>query len=314
MATTIYTYLHNDDLNGSRIVSMDDCMCKLYNIKREDNNFLKDFNDDLQNPALYILVNKDKRKVYIGETDDFTKRIVQHLSKKDFWDEVMVFLASDGATLSKTEVQYLEFLAYNKASEMKSYDLSENTQTPKNPHMSVIQKAKTDKFFNYVQFLAKFVGSDIFEKRPNVILSTTLEAVQPKVTPVDIDYTNEDLKGRIYLSLNGEGKYTKREIVLAIVKQFLKLSPETTLSELKATFRRGYLGRFAQYEFIQEDIESAKNWRELGEDHNHYFINDILTSGDGVNFVICVEWDRTNIIKVLGIAKALGWTFEIIKE
>ena len=99
MATTIYTYLHNDDLNGSRIVSMDDCMCKLYNIKREDNNFLKDFNDDLQNPALYILVNKDKRKAYIGETDDFTKRIVQHLSKKDFWDEVMVFLASDGATL-----------------------------------------------------------------------------------------------------------------------------------------------------------------------------------------------------------------------
>mgnify|MGYP000243214010 CR=1 FL=1 len=221
MATTIYTYLHNDDLNGSRIVSMDDCMCKLYNIKREDNNFLKDFNDDLQNPALYILVNKDKRKAYIGETDDFTKRIVQHLSKKDFWDEVMVFLASDGATLSKTEVQYLEFLAYNKASEMKSYDLSENTQTPKNPHMSVIQKAKTDKFFNYVQFLAKFVGSDIFEKRPNVILRTTLEAVQPKVTPVDIDYTNEDLKGRIYLSLNGEGKYTKREIVLAIVKQWM---------------------------------------------------------------------------------------------
>ena len=26
MATTIYTYLHNDDLNGSRIVSMDDLL------------------------------------------------------------------------------------------------------------------------------------------------------------------------------------------------------------------------------------------------------------------------------------------------
>ena len=52
MATTIYTYLHNDDLNGSRIVSMDECMCKLYNIKRDDNDFLKDFNEDLQNPAL----------------------------------------------------------------------------------------------------------------------------------------------------------------------------------------------------------------------------------------------------------------------
>lgn len=313
MATTIYTYLHNDDLNGSRIVSMDDCMCKLYNIKRDDNEFLKDFNEDLQNPALYILTNKNSRKAYIGETDDFTKRIVQHLAKKDFWDEVMVFLASDGS-LSKTEVQYLEGLAYKKACEMNSYDLSENTQTPKSPHMSVMQKAKADKFFKYVQFLAKFVGSDIFEKRPNVVLRTTLEAVQPKVLPVEIEYTNEDLKGRIFMSLNGEGKYSKREIVLAIVKEFMKQSPGTTLSELKATFRRDYLGRFAQYEFIQEDVETAKNWKELGEDHNHYFLNDVLTSGDGVDFVVCVEWDRTNIIKVLGIAKALGWTFGIIKE
>ena len=313
MATTIYTYLHNDDLNGSRIVSMDDCMCKLYNIKRDDNEFLKDFNEDLQNPALYILTNKNSRKAYIGETDDFTKRIVQHLAKKDFWDEVMVFLASDGS-LSKTEVQYLECLAYQKACEMNSYDLTENTQTPKSPHMSVMQKAKADKFFKYVQFLAKFVGSDIFEKRPHVVLKTTLEAVQPKVLPVDIEYTSEDLKGRIYMSLNDEGKYSKREIVLAIVKNFLKHSPNTTLSELKATFRRDYLGRFAQYEFIQEDVETAKKWKELGEDHNHYFLNDVLTSGDGVDFVVCVEWDKTNIIKVLGIAKALGWTFGIIKE
>lgn len=313
MATTIYTYLHNDDLNGSRIVSMDDCMCKLYNIKRDDNEFLKDFNEDLQNPALYILTNKNSRKAYIGETDDFTKRIVQHLAKKDFWDEVMVFLASDGS-LSKTEVQYLEFLAYKKACEMNSYNLSENTQTPKNPHMSVMQKAKADKFFKYVQFLAKFVGNDIFEKYPNVVLKTTHEAAQPKVFPVEIEYTNEDLKGRISMSLNGEGKYSKREMVLAIVKEFLKQSPGTTLSELKATFRRDYLGRFAQYEFIQEDVETAKNWKELGEDHNHYFLNDVLTSGDGVEFVVCVEWDRTNIIKVLGIAKALGWTFGIIKE
>ena len=80
MATTIYTYLHNDDLNGSRIVSMDDCMCKLYNIKRDDNEFLKDFNEDLQNPALYILTNKKSRKAYIGETDDFTKQSVYILN------------------------------------------------------------------------------------------------------------------------------------------------------------------------------------------------------------------------------------------
>lgn len=315
MATTIYTYLHNDDLNGSRIVSMDDCMCKLYNIKRDDSEFLKDFNDDLRKPALYILLNKDKRKAYIGETDDFNKRISQHLVKKDFWDEVMVFLGSNDDTLSKTEVQYLEFLAYNKASDVKSYDLSENTQSPKQPHMNVMQRGKTEKFFKYVQFLAKFVGCDIFERRPNVVLTTTLEAAKPKVLPVTIKYTSDDLKGQTRLSLNGEGKYTKREMVLQIVKQYMKEYPDTTFEELKATFSRDYLQRFSQYEFLQADIEKARNWKDLGEDHVHYFTadKDVIVSGDGVQFVVCVEWDKNNIINVLGIAQALGWKFNIVK-
>lgn len=307
--------MHNDDLNSSRIVSMDDCMCKLYNIKRDDSEFLKDFNEELQKPALYILLNKNERKAYIGETDDFVKRITSHLSKKNFWDEVMFFLGSTAETLSKTEVQYLEFLAYQKAFEVKSFDLSENTQTPTSPHLNHILRGKTDKFFNYVQFLAKFVGCDIFEKRPNVVLKTTLTASKPKVTPIEIQLTSEDLKGRIRMSLNGAGEYSKREMVLAIVKEYMKQYPETTLSELKATFRRDYLGRYALYEFIQEDIESARKWKELGEDHIHYFIQDkdVLTSGDGINFVVCVEWEKSNIINVLGIAKALGWTFEILK-
>ena len=313
MATTIYTYLHSDDLNGSRIVSMDDCMCKLYNIKRDDSDFLKDFNEDLKKPALYILLSKEKRKAYIGETDDFNKRIAQHIAKKDFWEEVMVFLGSNDDTLSKTEVQHLEYLAYNKAADVKSYDLSENNQSPKQPHMNVMLKAKTEKFFKYVQFLAKFVGCDIFERRPNVTLTTTLEAAHPIVTPSPISLTKEDLSGRIYMSLNGEGKYSKREMVLAIVKEFVRLNPTVSFNELKATFKRDYLGQFAQYDFLESDVEQARNWRELGEDHVHYFINDTLISGDGVEFVVCVEWDRTNIIPVLGIAKALGWKFEIIK-
>lgn len=313
MATTIYTYLHNDDLNGSRIVSMDDCMCKLYNIKRDDAAFLKDFNDDLQKPALYILLNKKQQKAYIGETDDFTKRIVQHLSKKDFWEEVLVFNGVNDDTISKTEVQYLEFCAYTKANDVKSYDLSENTQSPKRPHMGVIQLGKADKFFKYVQFLAKFVGCDIFEKRPNVILTTTLEVSQAKVIPVPINLSSEDIKGRTKLSLNGKGPFDKRHMVLEVVKQFLKEYPDATFNEIKATFKQEFLGRFSQYPFIQDDIECARNWKELQEEHCHYFIDDVLRSGDGKEFVVCVEWDKNNIIKVLGIAKAIGWNFDIVK-
>lgn len=312
MATTISTYLYNDDLNGSRVVSMDDCMCILYDIKRDDSEFFEQFNEELQKPALYILVNRNKQKAYIGETDDFNKRINQHFARKDFWDEVLVFLGVND-TISKTEVLYLEYCAYKKAEEVKSYDLSENTQSPKQPHMSVMQRGKADKFFKYVQFLAKFVGCDIFEKRKSVVLTTTLKAFQPKVTPIAIEFSSDDLKGRICMSLNGKGKYSKRQMALEIVRKFMQEFPETTLGELKATFKRDFLGNFAKNEFIQEDLEYAKNWKEFGEEHCHYFLNDVLKSGDGVDFVVCVEWDKNNIIKVLGIAKALGWTFDVIR-
>ena len=312
MAKTIYTYLDNDDLYGSRIVYMDNCFCKLYSIQRVDFEFLQKFKEELSKPALYILFNKELEKAYIGETDCFLTRIQQHISKKNFWNEALAFMANDDS-LSKTEVQFLEYLAYDKASKMKVFDLTENTQTPKAPHMRLEQRGKSEEFFKYVQYLAKFVGCDLFEpNKSKTNNSATL--VKPKILPVQIKYTSEDLRGTIYMSLNGQGKYNKRKMVLEIVKEFLRIFPDTTFEELKATFKRDYLQNYAQYEFIQDDIETAKKWRELGEDHVHYFLSDsdILVSGDGIRFVVCVEWERNNIINVLGIAQALGWEYEIL--
>ena len=189
-------------------------MCKLYNIMRNDADFMKDFEKDLQSPALYILVNKEKSKAYIGETDDFIKRIAHHIIGKDFWTEVLVFLGTNEGTLSKTEVQYLEYLALEKAKASHSYDLSENTQGGKIPHMNVMQKGKTDKFFKYVQFLAKFVECRIFESRAN--------AESSKVLPNAVPLTNEDLKENAKSTLSGESKIGKSKMALQIKNNELK--------------------------------------------------------------------------------------------
>lgn len=313
MAKTIYTYLHNDELNGSRIVTMDNCFCKLFRIQRTDSDFLQKFKEELTKPALYILFNKEVGRAYIGETDAFLTRIQQHIAKKEFWTEALAFMASDDS-LSKTEVQYLEYLAYDKASKMNVINLKENTQIPKAPHMTFIQRGKTEEFFKYVQFLTKFVGCDIFEQKYNLSTYASSGLIKAKVLPAQIEYTSENLKGKVKFSLNGKGEYTKREMVLQIVKEFVRQFPESTFDELKATFKRDYLQRFSQYEFLQDDIENAKNWKKLGEDHNHYFLSDddIITSSDGIRFAVCVEWDKNNIIKVLGIAQALGWEYKIL--
>lgn len=234
MAKTIYTYLHNDDLKGSRIVSIDDCMCKLYNIVRNDIDFMQIFEKDLQFPALYVLINKEMSKAYIGETDDFIKRIYQHILKKDFWSEVMVFLGTNEDTLSKTEVQYLEYLAIEKAKEVNLYDLSENTQGGKKPHMNLMQKGKSDKFFEYVQFLAKFVQCDIFGKQ-EVVVSTAPLSLPKEKNDIEKDNTNkvskeEQLLTKYFCLPNNTDLLINYEKQPAVIQNFLESKAGCRLS------------------------------------------------------------------------------------
>ena len=53
----------------------------------------------------------------------------------------------------------------------------------------------------------------------------------------------------------------------AVSYTHLDVYKRQTLSELKATFKRDFLGNFAQYEFIQENIENAKRWKGQKPDH-----------------------------------------------
>ena len=41
MAKTIHTILYDDTLDGSKIVTMDNCVCQLYDIKRDYDSIIK---------------------------------------------------------------------------------------------------------------------------------------------------------------------------------------------------------------------------------------------------------------------------------
>ena len=95
MAKTIHTILYDDVLDGSKIVTMDNCVCQLYDIKRDYESIIKNGRVNLSKPALYVLLNRSENKAYIGETDDFSQRISSHMLKKEFWDEALAFMAND---------------------------------------------------------------------------------------------------------------------------------------------------------------------------------------------------------------------------
>lgn len=312
MAKTIHTILYDDVLDGSRIVTMDNCVCQLYDIKRDYDAIIKDSRENLSKPALYVLLNRRKRKAYIGETDDFSQRIASHMLKKEFWDEALAFMANDNS-LTTTEVRYLESLSYEIAKSAGTFDLSENTQVPKRPYVQTIQEYKIKDFFNYVKLLTRFVGCDLFEKHSPQ--SSSVHIVPPPMQKTDsvLGIKPEDLAGRDKsIKLNGV-IYPKSQLGYGVIKEYLKKYPKTTINELKSIFHIGLLGSWGRWNLIEDDLEAANSQKDVDNKYRHLIKDQfVLTSGDGVKFVVCNQWDKVNVLNLLQIAKEQGWVFEII--
>ena len=313
MAKIVYITFYSDSLEGSRLVQLANHVCRLYDIMREDDKLFKKFERELDKPALYILLNRKSKKAYIGQTDCFIQRISQHISKKDFWDEVLVFVASDDS-INATEVQYLEAKAYDVANNAHKFDLSENSQIPRPHKISQLAEYNAQGFFGAVHDLAKIVGCNIFEDHTGVSkkINRRSNVSQDNKVP-DL---GESLKGSgVKLCLNGKGPYKKGRFVLEVIREYINNNPMTTLQILRDKFPKELLGNWDRWELIEPDIERAKALETTG--HIRHFVNDkdiLVTPKDRVRFVVSSQWDYKNLPNILSKIDNLGWKYEIIRK
>ncbi len=92
MGKTITRYLINGDPKGTQYVFISNSLCKMFIIPRSNLTILNE-RQELQKPAFYILLGEDentKPKTYIGETENFKKRVKIHDSKKAFWQKAIL--------------------------------------------------------------------------------------------------------------------------------------------------------------------------------------------------------------------------------
>ena len=164
MGKTVTTYLIDADPKGTQYVFISNKICQMYVIPRSNLSILNE-RQELQSPAFYILLGEDeatKPKAYIGETENFRERVRDHDSKKTFWHKALLFISKD-ATMTKADVQYLEYKAISEAKISNSFVLNENKQTPKAPNLPEYRKDDMDEFFEDVKFLTSFIGCGIFD-------------------------------------------------------------------------------------------------------------------------------------------------------
>ena len=162
MAKVFQTLVPDNSL-VSRIIGCENQVTELYVIDRADKKFVSEHSAELNKPALYILINRDKKMLYVGETEDSLKRLKNHESK-DFWTEAIVF-HSNTASLSTTEVKWLEATTYQYISDLGYYDLSENKVKPQMPPLKKYQDITLQPYFEQVLEYACAAGFDIFLKK-----------------------------------------------------------------------------------------------------------------------------------------------------
>ncbi len=162
---TIKIFLIDGDPNGRMNCELSNWTGKAYKIPRVK---IKDCTDrkDLENTGVYLLFGKDeegKDLVYIGEAESVLQRLNQHLSRKDFWHETIVFISKDG-NLNKAHIKYIENRLFEITKNANRYKI-ENTVVPTQPSISESDIAEMEEFIEYIKILVNTLGHKVFEEK-----------------------------------------------------------------------------------------------------------------------------------------------------
>lgn len=165
MAINVHTKLLNNTLEGPRVLDMGTMRpCQCYVIPYED--ALKVSKEHLSGRyAFYILLGKGiigGQQVYVGRTNDFYVRVLDHKHKKSWWNLALVFVSKSN-DIYDSEVQYLEHLGWKSANE-SNMCVVKNTNPVKEPGISEEKKMEMKEFFEDIVFLTRFYGCHVFDK------------------------------------------------------------------------------------------------------------------------------------------------------
>lgn len=117
----IRTYLPDGTLEGVKIIELSESSIKAFVTPRIKINQLKD-RKEMQQPAIYMLINSGENQLYIGECENFFHRIKTQDQSKNFWDIALAIVSSTNS-LEKSDVKYLESLAVEKAKDTAAMEV-----------------------------------------------------------------------------------------------------------------------------------------------------------------------------------------------
>ena len=175
-AKTIQIFLPKGDPRGIRIAEITTRIVQVIEVPRV---LLSEFltMDESEKVALYFLFSEAEdgtdKKVYVGQTGDLQKRLVDHDKKKAFWHRALI-LVSRTDSLTQTHTLFLEWHCLQAAKKAERYS-DENGNAGSRPHTPAPLEADCMEIFEMGRTLLAVLGYPIFEPLAKTITATTQE-------------------------------------------------------------------------------------------------------------------------------------------
>ena len=193
-------------------------------------------------PGVYFLLNKSqdpmKQLLYIGEADDIAKRINNHRTNKDWWEEFIVFISKD-ANLNKAHVRYLEKRLYDIA--LNNYALIDvkNDVTPPGSKLPECDIDEMEEFLDNLLFTSQqlqiFNMSEIEPMiNENVETNTSDNIFEIKLKRIRVDKNGNQLKAFMKVLEDGNYLLLKGSYIESVPREsFVKHNYYKLWNELK---------------------------------------------------------------------------------
>lgn len=165
LSKTIKLFLLDGDPTGAKKVQLSNWSGIAFVIPR---NKLEVVNkrEELNRQCLYFLIGGTtlSQEIYVGEAENFQKRILQHQSK-DFWNTCVVFLAKD-ENLSKAHVRFLESTFVDDCKKANRAKLH-NVNFPEGSKLSEEDESEMVEFKQNIKIVLSTLGYSFHEITDN---------------------------------------------------------------------------------------------------------------------------------------------------
>ncbi|CAL2093390.1 GIY-YIG nuclease family protein [Tenacibaculum sp. 190524A05c] len=158
-----------------------------------------------QRPGVYLLIEKDssdeKNRVYVGESENVFKRLIEHDRKKEFWNEVVILTSKD-ENLTKSHIKYLESRISVLVKLADRYDL-ENGNNPVESSLPRADKDAMEEFIYNTKIVLGTLGHKFLE--PINTSNSNRDLIEDSVSLIgrDLYFNVNELKAHGKLSDEG---------------------------------------------------------------------------------------------------------------